>query len=148
MTDDQRFAAARCAISLRRSGESFCALTFPPFCPPKRPSVTAAGFFCDLRGAPVATSTSHSAFCATPRLLDRLGMTHNATVDATFISNHSTTQPSNQRPSPHGAHNKSKSWTRFAWIMAIRFGQGSPCRLVLLQRYPNPSFQLVDQPFC
>lgn len=84
--DDQRFAAARCAISLRRSGESFSALAFPPFIPPLRPKATAAGFFplWDSE-SPIASSTTRRAFCATSLLLDRLGIAHHATLDGQVL---------------------------------------------------------------
>jgi len=38
-------SAAFLAIAFRSPGESFAALALPPFKPPSRPSVTAAGFF-------------------------------------------------------------------------------------------------------
>ncbi len=41
----QRARTACRAISLRRSGESFDALIFPPLEPPSLPKATAAGFF-------------------------------------------------------------------------------------------------------
>jgi hypothetical protein len=46
----------------------------PPTLPPSLPSATAAGFFLDLSGAPVAISTTRNAFWAKSLLLERLGM--------------------------------------------------------------------------
>jgi len=46
-----RASAARRAISDRCSAVNFCALALPPTKPPRRPSVTAAGFLCFLGSA-------------------------------------------------------------------------------------------------
>jgi len=58
---DQRFRAARFAISERRFEVSDFALAFPPFNPPNLPSATAWGFLPSSIGAslvfPVARST-------------------------------------------------------------------------------------------
>jgi hypothetical protein len=40
----QRAAAAFFAMAFRRAADSFAARAFPPFCPPNRPSATAAAF--------------------------------------------------------------------------------------------------------
>jgi hypothetical protein len=84
-----RAFAARSAISILRSRESFAALARPPFRPPSLPRATAAGFFFFGRdgnrkvflgstlpasGAPIASSTTLSAFWATSPLLDRVCM--------------------------------------------------------------------------
>ena len=82
----QRACAARWAIAVRSSGESFFALARPPFIPPNFPSATAAGFFfLGLAGncigffgstsvAPMACSTTRKAYWATSALLERLCM--------------------------------------------------------------------------
>src|SRR5271157_1549391 len=57
-----RARAALLAISRSRSGLNFSALALPPFFPPNFPKATAAGFFRDLSGAPVAISTTLRAF--------------------------------------------------------------------------------------
>jgi hypothetical protein len=41
----QRTAAAFLAIATRLRADSAAARAFPPFCPPRRPNATAAGFF-------------------------------------------------------------------------------------------------------
>jgi hypothetical protein len=58
----------------------FAARALPPTLPPSLPSATAAGFFFDLSGAPVAISTTRRAFCAKSLLLERLTMPHHATL--------------------------------------------------------------------
>ena len=91
----QRAFAARWAISLRSSGESFFALAIPPFLLPNFPRATAAGFFglrgnCNVfragfKGSPIAASTTLSAFCATSPLLARPRMSlllHGASTTA------------------------------------------------------------------
>jgi hypothetical protein len=87
----QRALAARWAIEILSSFESFAARARPPFCPPSLPNATAAGFFflafagkgigCldTANGAPMAASTTRKAFWATSPLLDRLCMPYNDT---------------------------------------------------------------------
>jgi len=80
----QRAFAARWAISLRSSDVNFAARALPPFMPPSLPSATAAGFLglrgnCmvfafGFKGAPIAVSTTLSAFCAVSPLLERVRM--------------------------------------------------------------------------
>jgi hypothetical protein len=59
--------AAFFAIALRLAGVKLAALAFPPFSPPRRPSVTAAGFFLVAGGGstleicPVACWTTEKA---------------------------------------------------------------------------------------
>jgi len=71
----QRACAARFAMSLRSLGLKAAALAFPPFRPPRRPSVTAAGFFRRLGRVPVAVATTRAAsWLLSSLLLERLGM--------------------------------------------------------------------------
>jgi hypothetical protein len=77
----QRAAAAFLAIALRFAGVRDSALAFPPFNPPRRPSVTAAGFltFSGLGACPVACWTTENAISFAslgpfPRLLERFGI--------------------------------------------------------------------------
>jgi hypothetical protein len=64
--------AAFFAIDRRFAGLSLSALAFPPFCPPRRPSATAAGFL-------VAVVVDSATMTAARRLgsegfLERVGM--------------------------------------------------------------------------
>lgn len=65
-----RARAAFLAIALRRDALSFAARAFPPFCPPSRPSATAAGFF----RSSVAARTIEAARELRSDMRERLGI--------------------------------------------------------------------------
>jgi hypothetical protein len=57
----QRVAAAFRAISFRFLADSAAALAFPPFSPPSRPSITAAGFLSPVELATIAAASSFTS---------------------------------------------------------------------------------------